>query len=210
MDIISAAFKTSAASLKDCPKTELPEYAFIGRSNVGKSSLINMLLQRKELARTSGTPGKTITMNFFSVNEEWFVVDLPGYGYAKRSKDLRASWEKTLWNYLEKRDPLVNLFVLIDSRIEPQEKDLEFINQLGEKGIPFQIVFTKLDKLKNAEAEKNIAQFKETMLEAWEELPEIYITSSLDKRGREEMLGAIQKMNKEFNKVLKLKNAQMR
>ncbi|MCF8253177.1 MAG: ribosome biogenesis GTP-binding protein YihA/YsxC [Bacteroidia bacterium] len=210
MDIISAAFKTSAASLKDCPKTELPEYAFIGRSNVGKSSLINMLLQRRELARTSGTPGKTITMNFFSVNEEWFVVDLPGYGYAKRSKDLRASWEKTLWNYLEKRDPLVNLFVLIDSRIEPQEKDLEFINQLGEKGIPFQIVFTKLDKLKNAEAEKNIAQFKETMLEAWEELPEIYVTSSLDKRGREEMLGAIQKMNKEFNKVLKLKNAQMR
>jgi GTP-binding protein len=210
MDISSAVYKTSANSLKDCPKTDLPEYAFIGRSNVGKSSLINMLVQRKELARTSGTPGKTISMNFFCVNEEWNMVDLPGYGYAKRSKDLRNSWEKTLWNYLEKRDPLVNLFSLIDTRIEPQEKDLLFINQLGEKGIPFSIVFTKLDKLKNAEAEANVAKFKEKLLETWEELPPIYLTSSLDKRGRAELLKDIQKMNKEFHKVMKLKETQLR
>ncbi|MFY8189949.1 MAG: ribosome biogenesis GTP-binding protein YihA/YsxC [Bacteroidia bacterium] len=210
MDISSAVYKTSANSLKDCPKTDLPEYAFIGRSNVGKSSLINMLVQRKELARTSGTPGKTISMNFFCVNEEWNLVDLPGYGYAKRSKDLRNSWEKTLWNYLEKRDPLVNLFSLIDTRLEPQEKDLLFINQLGEKGIPFSIVFTKLDKLKNAEAEANVAKFKEKLLETWEELPPIYLTSSLDKRGRAELLKDIQKMNKEFHKVMKLKETQLR
>jgi len=210
MEITSAVFKTSAASLKDCVKTDLPEYAFIGRSNVGKSSLINMLVQRKELARTSGKPGKTITMNYFLVNEEWHLVDLPGYGYAKRSKDLRASWEKTLWNYLEKRDYLVCLFALIDSRIEPQERDLDFINLLGEKGIPFNIVFTKLDKLKPAQADKNIQVFQEKLLESWEELPTIYLTSALDKTGRMEILKGIQKMNKEFLKVQKLKNAQMR
>lgn len=210
MEITSAVYKTSANSLKDCPKVDLPEYAFIGRSNVGKSSLINMLVQRKELARTSGTPGKTISMNFYCVNEEWNLVDLPGYGYAKRSKDLRNSWEKTLWNYLEKRDHLVNLFTLIDTRIEPQSKDLEFINQLGEKGIPFSIVFTKLDKLKNAEAERNVETFKEKMLENWEELPPIYLTSSLDKRGRLELLKDIQKMNKAFQKVMKLKETQLR
>ncbi|MCE2740039.1 MAG: ribosome biogenesis GTP-binding protein YihA/YsxC [Sphingobacteriales bacterium] len=210
MEISSAVYKTSANSLKDCPKTNIPEYAFIGRSNVGKSSLINMLVQRKELARTSGTPGKTISMNFFCVNEEWNLVDLPGYGYAKRSKDLRNSWEKTLWNYLEKRDYLVNLFTLVDTRIEPQEKDLNFINLLGEKGIPFSIVFTKLDKLKNAEAELNVSKFKEKLLETWEELPPIYLTSSLDKRGRIELLKDIQKMNKEFHKVMKLKETQLR
>ncbi len=210
MDITSAEYKTSSNSLKDCPKTDFPEYAFIGRSNVGKSSLINMLVQRKELARTSGTPGKTISMNFFCVNNEWNLVDLPGYGYARRSKDLRASWEKTLWNYLEKRDFLVCLFVLVDSRIEPQEKDLEFINKLGEVGIPFHLVFTKLDKLKAAQAETNIENFKAKLLETWDELPTIFITSALDKRGREEVLKSIQKMNKEFHKVQKLKVAQMR
>ncbi len=210
MDITSAEYKTSSNSLKDCPKTDFPEYAFIGRSNVGKSSLINMLVQRKELARTSGTPGKTISMNFFCVNNEWNLVDLPGYGYARRSKDLRASWEKTLWNYLEKRDFLVCLFALIDSRIEPQEKDLAFINKLGEVGIPFHLVFTKLDKLKAAQAEANIENFKLKLLETWDELPTIFITSALDKRGREEVLKSIQKMNKEFHKVQKLKVAQMR
>ncbi|MCG9879858.1 MAG: ribosome biogenesis GTP-binding protein YihA/YsxC [Bacteroidia bacterium] len=210
MEISSAVYKTSSNSLKDCPKVDLPEYAFIGRSNVGKSSLINMLVQRKELARTSGTPGKTISMNFYCVNEEWNLVDLPGYGYAKRSKDLRSSWEKTLWNYLEKRDHLVNLFTLIDTRIEPQENDLNFINQLGEKGIPFSIVFTKLDKLKNAEAERNVERFKEKLLENWEELPPIYLTSALDKRGRVELLKDIQKMNKAFQKVMKLKETQLR
>jgi GTP-binding protein len=210
MDISSAVYKTSANSLKDCPKVDLPEYAFIGRSNVGKSSLINMLVQRKELARTSGTPGKTISMNFFCVNEQWNLVDLPGYGYARRSKDLRNSWEKTLWNYLEKRDYLVVLFVLIDSRIEPQEKDLEFINQLGEKGIPFKIVFTKLDKLKANKAEENIEVFKSKLSESWEELPSIYLTSAVDKRGRIELLKDIQKMNKDFLKILKQKDAQLR
>ncbi|MDZ4669095.1 MAG: ribosome biogenesis GTP-binding protein YihA/YsxC [bacterium] len=210
MDISSAVYKTSANSLKDCPKVELPEYAFIGRSNVGKSSLINMLVQRKELARTSGTPGKTISMNFFCVNEEWNLVDLPGYGYAKRSKDLRSSWEKTLWNYLEKRDNLVVLFALIDSRIEPQERDLDFVNLLGEKGIPFKLVFTKLDKLKQAKADENIELFKEKLLETWEELPPIFLTSALDKRGRTELLKDIQKMNKDYHKILKLKDAQMR
>ncbi|OYU94728.1 MAG: YihA family ribosome biogenesis GTP-binding protein [Bacteroidetes bacterium B1(2017)] len=210
MDITKAEYKTSANTLKDCPKTEFPEYAFIGRSNVGKSSLINMLVGRKELARTSGTPGKTISMNFYFVNNEWCLVDLPGYGYARRSKDLRASWEKTLWNYLEKRDHLVCLFTLIDSRIEPQEKDLDFINKLGETGIPFNIVFTKLDKLKAAEAEANIEAFKVKLLETWEELPVMYLTSALDKRGRPEILKGIQKMNKEFTKIQKLKVAQMR
>jgi GTP-binding protein len=210
MDISSAVYKTSSNSLKDCPKVDLPEYAFIGRSNVGKSSLINMLVQRKELARTSGTPGKTISMNFFCVNEQWNLVDLPGYGYARRSKDLRSSWEKTLWNYLEKRDYLVVLFVLIDSRIEPQEKDLDFINQLGEKGIPFKLVFTKLDKLKVTKAEENIEVFKAKLLESWEELPDIFLTSALDKRGRMELLKEIQKMNKDFLKILKQKDAQLR
>jgi GTP-binding protein len=210
MDITSAVYKTSSNSLKDCPKSELPEYAFIGRSNVGKSSLINMLVGRKELARTSGTPGKTISMNFYLVNEEWNLVDLPGYGYAKRSKDLRASWEKTLWNYLEKRDHLISLFALVDSRIEPQEKDLDFINKLGETGIPFSIVFTKLDKLKASEAEANIEQFKAKLLETWEELPTLFFTSSLDKRGRVEILKSIQKMNKDFQKIQKQKVAQMR
>lgn len=210
MDITSAEYKTSANSLKDCPKLEVPEYAFIGRSNVGKSSLINMLVARKELARTSGTPGKTISMNFYLVNEEWNLVDLPGYGYAKRSKDLRNSWEKTLWNYLEKRDNLVNLFVLVDSRIEPQDKDLEFINKLGENGIPFSIVFTKLDKLKNAQAEKNVEDYKAKLLETWEELPPYFITSAVDKRGRLELLKSIQKMNKDYGKIKKEKDAQMR
>jgi GTP-binding protein len=169
-----------------------------------------MLVQRKELARTSGTPGKTISMNFFCVNEQWNLVDLPGYGYARRSKDLRSSWEKTLWNYLEKRDYLVVLFVLIDSRIEPQEKDLDFINQLGEKGIPFKLVFTKLDKLKVTKAEENIEVFKAKLLESWEELPDIFLTSALDKRGRMELLKEIQKMNKDFLKILKQKDAQLR
>ena len=210
MTISKAVFVKSSKEIKQLPKPDKPEYAFIGRSNVGKSSLINMLVQRKELARTSGTPGKTISMNFFCVNEEWNLVDLPGYGYAKRSKDLRNSWEKTLWNYLEKRDHLVNLFTLVDTRIEPQEKDLSFINLLGEKGIPFSIVFTKLDKLKNAEAEVNVANFKAKLLETWEELPPIYLTSSLDKRGRTELLKDIQKMNKEFHKVMKLKETQLR
>ncbi len=210
MDIKSAVFKTSAGSLKDCPIQEIPEYAFIGRSNVGKSSLINMLVKKKELARTSNTPGKTITMNYFLVNNEWNIVDLPGYGYARRSKSLRITWEKNLLIYLQKREVLVCLFVLIDSRIEPQKSDLDFINHLGEKGIPFCIVFTKLDKIKPVESEANIDKFTFSLRETWEELPEIFKTSSLDKTGREEMLKYIAKMNKDFSKVLKIKNVQFR
>ena len=210
MDIKSAVFKTSAGALKDCPMQEIPEYAFIGRSNVGKSSLINMLVQKKELARTSNTPGKTITMNYFLINDEWNIVDLPGYGYARRSKTLRATWEINLLSYLQKREVLVNLFVLIDSRIEPQKSDLEFINLLGEKGIPFCIVFTKLDKVKPAESQANIDKFTAAMLESWEELPEVFKTSSLDKTGREELLKYITKMNKDFAKIQKIKNVQMR
>jgi GTP-binding protein len=205
MLIESAKFTLSAASLKDCPKGDLPEYAFIGRSNVGKSSLINTLLQRNELARTSSTPGKTITMNYFLINEDWYIVDLPGYGYAKRSKTLRTSWEKSLWQYLNSRENLVNLFVLIDSRIPPQEKDLTFINQLGEAGIPFSIVFTKLDKLKAVEAEENIKKFEATLLENWEELPTIFQTSSVSKLGKEEMLKFIVKHSKSWYQDLQRK-----
>jgi GTP-binding protein len=205
MLIESAKFSLSAASLKDCPKGNLPEYAFIGRSNVGKSSLINTLLQRNELARTSSTPGKTITMNYFLINEDWYVVDLPGYGYAKRSKTLRSAWEKSLWQYLGSRENLVNLFVLIDSRIPPQESDLNFINQLGEAGIPFSIVFTKLDKLKPAEAETNIATFEAALLENWEELPTRFRTSSVSKLGRDEMLKFILKHSKSWYQDLQRK-----
>jgi GTP-binding protein len=205
MLIESAKFSLSAASLKDCPKGNLPEYAFIGRSNVGKSSLINTLLQRNELARTSSTPGKTITMNYFLINEDWYVVDLPGYGYAKRSKTLRSAWEKSLWQYLGSRENLVNLFVLIDSRIPPQESDLNFINQLGEAGIPFSIVYTKLDKLKPAEAESNITTFENALLENWEELPTSFRTSSVSKLGRDEMLKFILKHSKSWYQDLQRK-----
>jgi GTP-binding protein len=205
MLIESAKFTISAASLKDCPKGDLPEYAFIGRSNVGKSSLINTLLQRNELARTSSTPGKTITMNYFLINEDWYVVDLPGYGYAKRSKTLRSAWEKSLWQYLNSRENLVNLFVLIDSRIPPQEKDLDFINQLGEAGVPFSIVYTKLDKLKAIEAEENIKQFEAKLLENWEELPHSFQTSSVSKLGKEEMLKFIVKHSKNWYQDLQRK-----
>lgn len=205
MIITSAKFAKSAASLKDCPKGELPEFAFIGRSNVGKSSLINMLLTKNELARTSSTPGKTITMNYFMVNEDWYVVDLPGYGYAKRSKSLRSAWENNLWQYLKARTNLVNLFVLIDSRIPPQEIDLNFIGELGENGIPFSIVFTKLDKLKIAEAEQNIEAFKSTLLESWEELPPLFLTSALNQTGKKEMLNYINKLSKEWFQELQRK-----
>ncbi|MDP1727779.1 MAG: ribosome biogenesis GTP-binding protein YihA/YsxC [Bacteroidota bacterium] len=210
MDIKSAEYKTSANALKDCPMQEMPEYAFIGRSNVGKSSLINMLVQKKELARTSNTPGKTISMNFFLVNDDWYIVDLPGYGYARRSKVLRAEWEKTLLAYLQKREMMVCLFVLIDSRIEPQKSDLDFITFLGEKAIPFCIVFTKLDKIKPTESEANIDNFCNKLMESWEELPTIFKTSSLDKTGREELLKYIAKLNKEFAKIQKIKNIQLR
>ena len=219
MKIHKATYLISSPNYDQCLVLQAPEYAFIGRSNVGKSSIINAICGQKGLAKTSSAPGKTQLINHFEIisnevvkgrPEKWYIVDLPGYGYARRSKDLRSSWEKTLWNYLEKRDYLVVLFVLIDSRIEPQEKDLDFINQLGEKGIPFKLVFTKLDKLKVTKAEENIEVFKAKLLESWEELPDIFLTSALDKRGRMELLKEIQKMNKDFLKILKQKDAQLR
>lgn len=202
MIIKTALFKLSASELKGCPKPSMPEYAFIGRSNVGKSSLINMLCNRNELARTSSNPGKTISMNYFLINDAWYLVDLPGYGYARRSKSLRNQWENTLTNYLNKRENLVNLFVLIDSRIPPQEVDITFINQIGEKGIPFSIVFTKTDKLKPEELESQTQLFKDTLLEYWEELPPIFNTSSLNKEGRDELLKFISKCNQTYHKSI--------
>lgn len=201
MVIKSAVFKLSTNQLKGCPKTKLPEYAFIGRSNVGKSSLINMLCNRNELARTSSTPGKTISMNYYLINNNWYLVDLPGYGYAKRSKTLREAWEKTLHNYLQTRENLVNVFVLVDSRIPPQQIDIDFINALGGQGIPFSIVFTKIDKLKPAEAENNIENFKQTLLQFWEELPVMFSTSSKLKQGRDDLLNYIEGCNQTYNQA---------
>jgi GTP-binding protein len=200
MIIKTAIFKVSSTDLKGCPKPTMPEYAFIGRSNVGKSSLINMLCNRKELAHTSSNPGKTISMNYFLINDAWYLVDLPGYGYARRSKSLRKQWENTLTNYLNKRENLVNLFVLIDSRIPPQAADVNFINQIGEKGIPFSIVFTKTDKLKPGELENKTQLFKDTLLEYWEELPPMFNTSSLNNKGRDDLLKFISKCNQTYHK----------
>ncbi len=203
MEVKSAVFKMSAAGLKECPKAIFPEYAFIGRSNVGKSSLINMLCKKKELARTSSTPGKTVSMNYFMVNDNWFIVDLPGYGFAKRSKEQRHAWSNALSNYLQKREVLACVFVLVDSRIEPQLNDLSFINFLGQHAIPFCIVFTKLDKLKPEAAEKNIALFCETLLLDWEQLPDMIRTSSLDQTGKKELLNYIGRINDQFWKARK-------
>ncbi len=188
MEIKSAEFKLAASNLSGCPKGILPEFAFIGRSNVGKSSLINMLLDKKDMARTSGTPGKTVSINFFLVNNKWHVVDLPGYGYAKRSKTLRTQWENVLIEYLKERENLQCVLVLIDSRVPPQTSDISFINMLGEMAVPFVLVFTKLDKLKPIEAAENIAKFKETLLLDWAALPECFETSSLTQLGRKELL----------------------
>ncbi len=202
MEIKSAEYKLSIHSLKEAPKGHFPEYAFIGRSNVGKSSLINMLTGKKELARTSSTPGKTISMNYFLINNGWYIVDLPGYGYAKRSKTLRSAWEKELEYYLSKRETLICLFVLIDSRIPPQTNDLSFIGMLGQHRVPFAIVFTKTDKLKPGAAEANIQAFCDELLKDWQALPEIFKTSSLEKTGREEMLAYIESLNKTYHKEL--------
>jgi len=203
MEVKSAVFKMSAAGLKECPKAIFPEYAFIGRSNVGKSSLINMLCKKKELARTSSTPGKTVSMNYFMVNDNWFIVDLPGYGFAKRSKEQRHAWSNALSNYLQKREVLACVFVLVDSRIEPQMNDLSFINFLGQNSIPFCIVFTKLDKLKPEAAEKNIELFCETLLLDWEQLPDMIRTSSHDQTGRKELLNYVGNINDQFWKARK-------
>lgn len=191
MEIKSAEFKLAASNIAGCPKGNLPEFAFIGRSNVGKSSLINMLVNRKDLARTSATPGKTVSINFFHINNKWYLVDLPGYGYAKRSKTLRVQWENVLIEYLKNRKELQCIFVLIDCRVPPQTSDISFINMLGQMAIPFVIVFTKLDKIKLIDSAKNIEKFKETLLLDWSALPECFETSAVKELGKKEILNFI-------------------
>jgi GTP-binding protein len=192
----SAKFIISNTDIKKCPQDGKPEYAFIGRSNVGKSSLINMLTNQRKLAMTSATPGKTLLINHFLINNEWYLVDLPGYGYAKRSKSQTEQLEHIISSYVLDRQQLTLLFVLIDSRHAPQKIDLEFIQWLGENGVPFSIIFTKADKLTKTALAGNIAAYKNRLLEEWEELPQIFITSSETAYGREEVLGYINQVNK--------------
>lgn len=196
MLINTARFVISNSSVRKCPAESRHEYAFIGRSNVGKSSLINMLTGRKGLAMTSATPGKTMLINHFLVNDNWYIVDLPGYGYARRSKDDRDRLEGIIKGYILNRVQMTNLFVLIDSRHEPQRIDMEFMEWLGENGIPFSIVFTKLDKQSATAGQAKIAAYLERMLETWEELPPVFRTSSETGLGREEILDYIEQMNK--------------
>ncbi|MBQ0016745.1 MAG: YihA family ribosome biogenesis GTP-binding protein [Bacteroidales bacterium] len=195
MEIASATFIVSNSDYRKCPLTGLPEYAFIGRSNVGKSSLINMLTGVKGLAKTSGRPGKTQLINHFLINNQWYLVDLPGYGYARISKEARERWEKMIRNYFLNRTQLTNVFVLVDSRIPPQKSDLDFINFLGVNGIPLSIVFTKTDKEKQREITKNIKAFKDAMMADWEELPTMILTSSATGYGRDNILDLIAQIN---------------
>ena len=191
MKIKSVSFVVSNTDHKKCPEDGKPEFAFIGRSNVGKSSLINLLTGNKKLAKISSTPGKTQLINHFVINDEWCLVDLPGYGYAKASKSARSTWEKFIADYLTKRKTLMNIFVLLDSRLEPQKIDMEFINWCGEKQLPFVMVFTKIDKLSSSALQKNLLKFKKEMLLTWEELPPIYTTSSVSGFGNEPILNYI-------------------
>lgn len=196
MEIKSAKFVISNTQLEKCPQDGKPEYAFIGRSNVGKSSLINMLTRNNKLAMTSSTPGKTLLINHFLINEEWYLVDLPGYGYAQRGKKQQEKITKLIENYILEREQMTCLFVLIDSRHEPQAIDLEFMEWLGENGIPFAIVFTKTDKLSGGKLKINVDAYKRRLLEQWEELPPLFATSSEKKSGRKELLDYIDSINK--------------
>lgn len=199
MEIKSAEFIISNAVVSKCPDTNNPEYAFIGRSNVGKSSLINMLTGRSKLAKTSATPGKTMLINHFLINNEWYLVDLPGYGYAKRSKKDKDKLEIMISSYILKREQMINLFLLIDCRHEPQKIDLEFMEWLGENGVPFSIVFTKADKLGGGKLKQNISHYLKELKKQWEELPPYFITSSENKTGRQEILDYIEQINKEVH-----------
>jgi len=213
MIIKSATYVISSPEFSQCPAPDRPEYAFIGRSNVGKSSLINMLCGMEKLAKTSGTPGKTQLINHFAINSaetttasggrpakptQWYIVDLPGYGFAKVALSSRRRWEQMIENYLRKRENLVNVFVLVDSRHEPQKIDLEFVNQLGKWELPFTILFTKSDKETQATVSKNVKSFLDTMKKTWQFLPQHVVTSANRKLGREKILGLIEDMNKEF------------
>lgn len=200
MKITSAEFVISNTDVNKCPKTGLPEYAFIGRSNVGKSSLINMLTDNKKLAMTSSTPGKTLLINHFLINKQWYLVDLPGYGYANRSKKGVADIQRVIGSYLEKRMEMTCLFVLIDSRLEPQKIDMDFMNWLGENQVPFAIVFTKADKQSKSRTESNIKIYLEKLKEQWEELPPHFVTSSLSGIGKIEMLAYIDSINTSLKK----------
>ncbi len=205
MKINKAEFVISNTDIAKAPQEPLPEYAFIGRSNVGKSSLINMLTNHKKLAKTSGTPGKTQLINHFKINDDWFLVDLPGYGYAKTSKTSRRKFQKLITDYFKKRKNLVNAFVLIDSRHPPQKIDMEFMRWLGENSIPFSIVFTKADKLSSNELGKNLRKYKMKFLQEWQSLPQIFVTSASSKLGRDEILNYIERLNESLrDEILKV------
>ena len=195
MIIKEAKFVISNTDIKLCPTDGKPEYAFIGRSNVGKSSLINMLVDKKDLAKTSGRPGKTQLINHFLINDDWYLVDLPGYGYAKASKSSRHQWEKFIYQFLTQREMLINTFVLLDSRLEPQKIDLEFMTWCAEQQLPFSIVFTKIDKLSSSALQKNLAAYKKEMLKYWEALPPVFTSSAESKFGREKILNYIEQIN---------------
>ena len=203
MKIKTATFVVSNSDVSKCPKDRLPEYAFIGRSNVGKSSLINMLTNQKHLAKTSGRPGKTQLINHFIINKSWYLVDLPGYGYARVSKTEKKKFQTFITKYFEKRAQLVSAFVLVDIRHEPQKIDLDFMNWLGEKGLPFSIIFTKADKLKPNPITQNIKLYQSKMLEYWEEMPQYFITSSSKSIGKEELLSFIEQTNTEIEALKK-------
>jgi GTP-binding protein len=198
MDIKQAEFSLSAPVVSMCPKDTKPEYAFIGRSNVGKSSLINMLTNNKRLAKTSATPGKTLLINHFIINREWYLVDLPGYGYAKRSKKEVEKLDQMIRGYILQREQLVNVFVLVDIRLEPQKIDLDFIEWLGVSSVPFAIVFTKADKLSPNKARQATEAYKRKLSETWEELPPMFLTSAEKKEGRDDVLNYIEQINKEL------------
>ena len=199
MDIVKAEFVVSNATVEKCPKPDRHEYAFIGRSNVGKSSLINMLTNNKKLAKTAARPGKTQLINHFLINDMWYMVDLPGYGYARTSETARRQFEKMIRDYILKRENLVCLFVLIDSRLEPQKIDLEFMEWLGESGVPFSIIFTKIDKISKGRLKENLKVYTDKLLETWEELPPIFLSSSEKKEGRDEILDYIESINNSLN-----------
>jgi GTP-binding protein len=198
MIIKEATFITSNTTVEKCPETDLPEYAFIGRSNVGKSSLINMLTNRSKLAKTSSFPGKTQLINHFKINDDWFLVDLPGYGWAKVSKESREKWLKMIKAYLQNRKNLACVFLLIDARHEPQKSDLEFITLLGTLQIPFVLVFTKTDKQSNFKTQGTVNAYKKKLSETWEELPPMFLTSSEEKKGRDEILDFIESINSDL------------
>ncbi|GHT66316.1 putative GTP-binding protein EngB [Bacteroidia bacterium] len=193
---LSARFVKSSGTPAQCPDGGLPEYAFVGRSNVGKSSLINMLTGNEQLSKVSATPGKTQLINHFLINDEWYLVDLPGYGYAKVGKRLRQSLSKMIWDYLQQRTALTLLFVLIDSRLEPQQNDLEFVQRLGEQGIPFYLIFTKTDKISTTAAQHTVQLWKKILKQSWDELPQMLMSSAAKGLGRAEILDAIALINK--------------